>query len=461
MTQDTAYAASEPHTLDDESSVSRRFLARLARGAVFALLIQVLGAGLTYLTQIAFARWMGVSQFGTYAYLITWTTILALLTGLGFPLSVLRFIPEYRALRDYHRLRGVVRLSRRLTIGASLLAAIVGLVIVVLFASSKTVVVVGLAACLIPVGALVNLDLAIIRAGGRVIGAFAPSLIVRPLLTILAAGAIWLVVKHLTASNGLLVTLGAFTVVALLQSRFVREVMQSGPLPHSTLYEPHRWLQVSVPLLLVSGFQIAIGQTDILIVGAVRGVRYAGLYLAASKTAMLVGYLLVALTAVTAPLFSEFETKGDRAGLQRLATISAQWVFWPTLAIAVVLALLAPYVLNLFGPDFVVAQGALLILLLGQLVSAGCGAVGYLMSMTGHQNDMAIVGGIVAAFNIAVCYVSVKAFGLNGAACATTISVVVWNLWLNHLTVKRIGVHASILSSLVLRRASRTRNDQP
>ena len=72
--------------------VRRVSRSRLARGALVALALQVLGAGFAYLSQVAFARWMGISGFGTYAYAIAWTTILALLVGLGFPQSVLRFI---------------------------------------------------------------------------------------------------------------------------------------------------------------------------------------------------------------------------------------------------------------------------------------------------------------------------------------------------------------------------------
>jgi O-antigen/teichoic acid export membrane protein len=422
---------------------------------MFALAIQVLGAGLGYLTQVAFARWMGVSQFGLYAYLMAWATILALVSGLGFPLSVVRFIPAYRAHGEHDRVRGLIRLSRRVVLAAGVVVVIVGMAIALGLGWGAAPAAIIVAIWLVPIGALINVDSSIIRAGGRIVGAYAPSMFIRPLVILLAAGAVWLASKRLTASTGLMITLGVFVIVSLLQSKFVREVAQHGEGPKSVSYETRRWLRVSMPLLLVAGFQVALSQTDLIVVGAVRGVRYAGLYSAAAKTAMLVSYLLMSLNAVAAPLFSEFEAKGDRAGLQRLATVSAQWVFWPTLVIAGGLALLAPHVLGLFGPSFVAARGTLLILLIGQLVSAGCGAVGYLLSMTGHQNDMARVYGITSVLNLLACYAGTRAFGLAGAACATTISLAAWNVWLHHLTVKRIGVRASIVSSVAMGRARR------
>jgi len=438
-----------------ESSVNRSFLAGVARGAVFALAVQVTGAGLGYLLQVALARWMGLSQFGTYTYLMAWATVLALLAGLGFPLSVLRFIPEYRAFGEHAHLHGLLRTSRRATLGTGAALAAVGLTVALALAPSQDAGAVALALCLVPAGALINLDLAVTRAGGRIVGAYAPSLVIRPLLILLASAAAWLASGQLTARVALALTLGAFLLVALLQSTLVREGMQLPRQAHTPAYDTRRWFTVSAPLLLVAGFQIALGQTDLLLVGTVRGVDQAGLYSAAAKTATLVGFLLVALNAVAAPLFAELHAKGDRRGLQRLASTCAEWAFWPTVVIAALLALFAPLVLGLFGASFQSARWALTILLFGQLVSAACGAVGYLMSLTGHQNDAARVYGVVSILNIPLCYAGVLAFGLNGAAVATALSLIAWNLWLHRLTSRRIGVRASVVSALLMRRERR------
>jgi O-antigen/teichoic acid export membrane protein len=441
-----------PSQLGSPSSVSGQFLTRLARGAVLAFVIQVAGAGLTYLSQVAFARWMGISQFGVYAYVTAWATILALLAGLGFPMSVLRFIPEYRTAGDYERVRGLIRMSRLATIAAGVAFALLGTAVALALGGKLAIA--GVAFWLVPAGALITLDTSILRAGGRVVGAYAPALVARPLIIVLATGGVWLAWGRIGAETGLSITLAVFVAVVLLQSAFVRELARRGPSPRAVAYERKVWLRVSVPLFLVAGFQVALAQTDLVVVGAAGGVRDAAIYSAASKTATLVSFLLVALSVVTAPVFAELEAKGDRAGLQRLATISAHWVFWPTLLVAAGLAALSPLILDLFGPGFSIARGALLLLLFGQLVSAGCGAVGYLLGMTGHQDDIARVYGITAIINVALCYVGVRAFGLTGAAGASAVSLIAWNVWLHHLTTKRIGIRASILSALMSRRGS-------
>ncbi|HEY2767357.1 MAG TPA: oligosaccharide flippase family protein [Solirubrobacteraceae bacterium] len=428
---------------------------RVARGAASAFVLQVLGAGLTYGSQIALARWMGVSSFGVYAYAMAWAMLAAILLGLGFPQSVLRFIPQYRAREDHARVRGLVRASQMATLTVSVAVALLGTaIVVVLLPRDSDTTAAAVALWLIPLGALINLDSAIIRAGGRVVGAFVPSLVVRPLALVMLGGAAWLAWGRLTAVTVIAITLGVYVAVALMQTVLVHEVLKADGAPASAMYERRVWLRVSMPLLLVAGFQLALSQADLLIIGATRGVRDAAFYLAASKTALLVSYLLVAVNAITAPLFSELETRGDRAGLQRLVSTTSQWVFWPTLAIAAGLALLSPYVLGLFGHGFQAARWALLVLLFGQLINAACGSVGYLLSMTGHQDDTARVYGITSVVNVALCYAGARTFGLTGAACSTTFSMIVWNVWLYRLTRKRIGIRASFLSYF-LRRGER------
>jgi len=438
----------------DGSAVNRGFLSRLARGAAIALVLQALGGGFAYLLQIAFARWMGITRFGTYNYVVAWATIIAVPAGLGFPLSVLRFVPQYRSVGDHARVRGLVRATRAITVLAGFLFAIAA-VLVALVVSPQgephllTLLILG--ALLIPLGALVSLDSAIIRAGGAILGAYGPSLVGRPAATLLLGSAVWFTTGYLSADTGLVITAGVMLAVVAVQSTLVRKVLAAAPRTIGAIYERRVWLRVSAPLLLVVSLQVALSQTDFVVVGAIRGVRQAAIYLAAAKTALLVAYVYAAVTAVSAPLFAQLYAQNDRVGLQRLVAASAQWVFWPTLLIGMLLALLAPLVLGLFGSEFASGHWVLVILLFGQVVGAGCGAVGYLLSMTGHQADEARVSAITAVLNVVLCAAGAHYLGVIGAAGGTTISVILWNLWLHRIARERIGIRASIVSALALR----------
>jgi O-antigen/teichoic acid export membrane protein len=104
-------------------------------------------------------------------------------------------------------------------------------------------------------------------------------------------------------------------------------------------------------------------------------------------------------------------------------------------------------VLGLFGEEFLAAKGAMVVLILGQLVNVGAGSVGYLMQMTGHQNQCAMVFGSCAGMNVVLNIILIPTLGVLGAAIATAFTRSLWNIWLHQLVVKYIGVQPSIVSA--------------
>ena len=118
-----------------------------------------------------------------------------------------------------------MRLSERATFGVGVIIATLGTILVVGFLPGGLLggaAVVGTALWLVPVGALINLDSAIIRAGGRVVGAYAPSLVIRPLAILVSAATVWFVAGHLTPFAAIAVTLCVYTAIVLLQLLLVK-----------------------------------------------------------------------------------------------------------------------------------------------------------------------------------------------------------------------------------------------
>ncbi len=72
---------------------------------------RVVNAGLVFLTQVLYARVMGVADFGVFAAANTIFLLLASFATLGLAILPQRFWPEYAAAGDVARLRGLVRFS--------------------------------------------------------------------------------------------------------------------------------------------------------------------------------------------------------------------------------------------------------------------------------------------------------------------------------------------------------------
>jgi O-antigen/teichoic acid export membrane protein len=100
----------------------------------------------------------------------------------------------------------------------------------------------------------------------------------------------------------------------------------------------------------------------------------------------------------------------------------------------------------LYGKDFVQSYRCLSILVLGQIVNSFAGPVGLLMTMTAYQNEAALIIGCAAALNIVMNYLFIPLFGIQGAAMATVITAILWNMALLTRVAKHLNINPTIIS---------------
>lgn len=429
--------------------MQQQILAKLVRGAGAALTIKILSAGALYGSQVLLARWLGTIEYGIYEYAIAVGVFLAFVAGLGLPMAVLRFIREYTTREDWAHLRGIIRGSWQQTFAVSIVTSACATAILMLNASHSleahiVPLVVGI--WTLPVVALVNLHREIVRAFEQIALAYAPSLIIHPLLLI-GLASVWQLQRDLTSTVAIALSLLAALLALALQLVLFQRNLDPKISKARPAYAMAQWWKVALPLMLVDGSSMVLSQTDTLMIGAFLGAKQVGIYSAALKTSLWVQFILSAVNAISAPLIASLYAQGDRLGLQQLVSTIARWMFYPSLAIAVVLISFAEPILQLFGTQFAAAKGPLAILILGQLVNVGSGSVGYLMMMTGHHIQSALVVGVSAVANVILNLIGIHFLGIVGAALATALSMAMWNVWLHALVVQRLGVRPSILAA--------------
>src|SRR5206468_291943 len=98
----------------------------LGRASIISLVVFVVGAAFTCAAQIATARIIGPDSYGVYAYVLAWVTLLGYLSTLGFPVSLLRFVPTYQVKGEWALARGVIQYARRGTARAAIGVALIG-----------------------------------------------------------------------------------------------------------------------------------------------------------------------------------------------------------------------------------------------------------------------------------------------------------------------------------------------
>lgn len=433
----------------DDGLITASF--RLVQRAGLVLVIQVVGAGLSYALQVVLARLLGASHYGVYSYVLVWVSFASLVAGLGFPAASVRFLPVYRVKEDWSRIRGYVHATSRLTFATGVAIALCTLgVTATLHAfgmlDNPSPIVLG--ALLVPALAGSMLYSEVARADGRVGIAYIPSLVARPGLIGLGAAGLFFLHGSLSTDAALGASLATGYLVLAAQYALTRRLFAGPSTSHRPIMELREWFRVGVTLLAAGAFTVTLLQVDIVIVGAVRGAREAGIYAAASKTASLVAFVIIAVNAAAAPQFASLWAMGRIDDLQRLVTKLSMVIFWPSLAIAAGIAALSGPLLNLFGPGFEQARWALLALLAGQVVNAGAGPVGYLLNVTGHHREAAHALGWSALACILLATAGVYFLGLAGAALGSMVGFTLWNGALYWLVVRKLGIRPSILTAV-------------
>lgn len=80
-----------------------------------------------------------------------------------------------------------------------------------------------------------------------------------------------------------------------------------------------------------------------------------------------------------------------------------------------------------------------------QWINTLTGSVGTILAMTGHHRELSWILTIAAVLDVALCLVLIPWMGPTGAAIATGIAVVFWNLAAWGVVKWRLGINASVI----------------
>jgi O-antigen/teichoic acid export membrane protein len=221
----------------------------------------------------------------------------------------------------------------------------------------------------------------------------------------------------------------------------------------SPIYQTPIWLRSVMPLMSIGILQAVNGHSPILILGAMRGPEAVAVYNIAQRGAQFVGFILAAVNMTLAPLIASLYAAGSLQRLQRIVTKSARAVFITSMVVTIGLIFFGEHFLSLFGRDFTAGQSVLMILSLGNLIDAAAGPVGLLLVMTRHEHEAAIGFGIRTALEVILNLSLIPRWGAEGAAAATAISLIIWNLLFVAWVYRRLGIHPTALGRLGLRTA--------
>jgi O-antigen/teichoic acid export membrane protein len=429
----------------------------LIRGAAGSLVLRVTGAGLTLGGSVFLARVLGPQGYGVYAYVLSIAMLLAIPAALGLPNLLIRLVATYEARGDWGLLRGLLQRANQVVLPASgglaLAAALIGWILAD-HLPSGSLFTFWIAMATLPLLSLGQLRTAALRGLRHVLAGQTPETLVKPGLFLLLAAGVYLALgagrfdPAWAMAMQLAAIAASFSVGAtLLLRRVPKDVWHAD-----AGYSGRAWAVSAAPLLVVGGMQVINSYTDILMLGSMKGAAAAGVYRAVWELASLISFSLIAANMALAPAIARLWATGDRAQLQRMVTAAARGTLALSLPLGLLFILGGRLVLEVvFGAAFASGATALAILSGAQLANVAVGSVGYILMMTGHERDAALGVGVAAVVNVALNGLFIPFWGISGAAAATGISLVTWNLLLVWRVSRSIGIHTTAFSSLGLR----------
>ncbi|NNE24291.1 MAG: oligosaccharide flippase family protein [Rhizobiales bacterium] len=417
--------------------------ARFIGNASSALALRVAGAGLAFLLQVLLARWMGIDEFGKYAF--AWTCVLALgiACQVGLGASTTRLVTQYGETQRFCRVRSIVSFSASVVLLAGGLAAITAVAVIALTQGVETnpnFLPMALAMICVPVLALHEVARGIVRGFGRVTAAYFPGFIARPAMILGCIALLHAMSFTITTPVALTAVLVVLVTITLFQWSRIVSWLPAKATKRKTVWHWRHWLMISLPVVLVDGQYLMLSYMDVIILNAWVPADQLAQYYAAARTVTLLSFVHFAVSAATAHTLAKVHASGDSQQLAAVMKRCVVWTFWPTLACAAVFLPFGHHILNIFGAGFAEGYAILPILTLGILVQAATGPVRYLLTMTGQQNLMAAMLFATAVLNVSLNLWLIPQFGNIGAAVATTVSLSVACICMAGVARKRLGI---------------------
>jgi len=200
-------------------------------------------------------------------------------------------------------------------------------------------------------------------------------------------------------------------------------------------------LKISIPLMFAQSVQFIMSWTDKLMLGSMSSLEEVGIYHIAFKLSMFASVALMSINSIASPKFAEMFANNDMIGLKKVVLYSTKMIFWTTVPLVIIFFMFPEFLLGLFGKEFKVGVTAFILLSCGKLFSSFSGSVGNILQMTGNQNILAKILFCAAILNIALNLFLIPKYGINGAALASMISIIVWNSGMILAVKQKLGFY--------------------
>jgi O-antigen/teichoic acid export membrane protein len=396
----------------------------------------VIALGLNFAVQLLIVRYLSQTDYGAFAYALSFVTLGETVVTFGLDRGVGRFLAVYDEHRDFERLIGTLVLvaGTVLTLGLGLILVVVGLQGLLagrLIDDPQALALLLILILLAPIQAADNL-----LSGVLAVFASARAIFFRKY--VLGPGLRLVVVALLIAGSYKVDFLAVGYVLAGLSGVLLYAAMLWRVLSDRGIRSAVRWraaripareiLSFTIPLLTTDLVYVALNTTDALVLGHFWGATDVGAYRVVQPLVGLNQLVYSSFTLLYMPAASRLFARGDRDGVAQLYWRTAIWMAVFSFPIFALTTSLSGPVMVAYESRYADSAVFLAMLSFAAYVNVALGFNGLTLRVYGFVRYAVAINLVAAALSLALNLLLIPRFGAIGAATATTISLITFNL---------------------------------
>lgn len=403
----------------------------LIRQSGTTFILRSFGFFLGYLFVILVSRLYGAGAVGVFSLATTVLLMFTIIGKLGIDTAIVKYISVFLTTQNYGGIKGLYQTVLKLvfvtgTLLSLLLFFSAGLIALHVFKKPQlTVPFKIMAFALLPMMLrFVNSE---VYRGYGMIAVYAYAQHVSYFLyafILLGIGSLFFNSEHLPViAYTLGLVLLTITGTYLLNKRILSK---SAKATHEISVS--QLLQTSLPMMLSSSLLLISGWLNTILLGMYVSETEVGIFTVALKIATFTSFVLMSVNSVTGPRFATAFYNQDFKALRNHSVKAAQLNFFASVPVFIFIVAFNKYILSIFGNEFITGSFVLLILLAGQVINNCSGAVGTFMNMTGNEKAFQRIVLLCTIFNLALCIFLIPEYGMTGAAVASSVYMLLWNI---------------------------------
>ena len=383
------------------------------------------GIPLLLIANIILARTLSVSEYGTFGFVISMATVLAIPVSGGLTLLLTREVAGYVQKNNWAAYRGVVFAAYFWVLLACSAIGLLYFIWTILLGNIPNEQLI-ISFLLVPLLALNAIRQGILRGLGCPVLAEAPSQIFQPALIIIGYLSLtWLGLS--TSKFALWWYLTAVGIVFCLASVMLWRVQPTAVREAGfDTSDNSRWKRAFFPLMLMSAATLLGAQIAIIISGFMGQEEVVAYLRVAERGAIVIIIPFHILGAIVGPHLVDAINHGGIGKQKAVIQQSARLMLITSLPIGIVIVFAGAQILKLlFGTPYDQASYLpMVIVSVTQIASMSFGHIGILLTMAGREKLILASQLVALSVNVSLCLILIGPYGAVGASLAVSAGVV-------------------------------------